>query len=241
MTRVSKTSLMQIFVPVILFLATAFPLAAQTAEEIMASVRQVAGLQDHIDLHGHLKHRGKKIPLSLLLRGKEIHFNIDEGADAFALRLNANQQELFDTTGGKVQPFPDKKIVQAIGGTDVSYEDLALKFLYWPNPTIAGENTIKTKACWRIHVANPDKTGRYREVSVWVSKKERALMRVIGYGARPQAVALKQFEVLDVTKRKGIWTVKKLSVSSFKPNGRADGVTYIDFGKKRKGSRKRKR
>ncbi len=219
---------------ILLLMLSSGLLSAQNAEEIMASVRQAAGLQNEIDLHGTLKKGGKKVPLSLFMRGKEIHFKISEGKDSFALRLGPQRQELFDTTGGKARAFPDQKIIQAIGGTDVSYEDLALKFLYWPNPKIAGEDKIKLQDCWRIHVVNPERTGRYREISVWVSKKERALMRVIGYGPKPARSALKQFEVLDIMKRNGVWTAKKLKVSSFKPNGRANGVTYINFGKKKR-------
>jgi len=200
----------------------------------MKSVRQVAALQDHQDLHGQLKKGGTKIPFSILTRGKEIHFKIDKGKDAFALRLGEEKQDLFDTTGGKARKFPDQKIVREIGGTNVSYEDLALKFLYWPNPRIAGEAVVKTQSCWRIHVVNPDKTGRYREISVWVSKKQRALMRVIGYGAKPTRAALKQFEVLDIMKKGKTWTAKRLQISEFNEKGRSKGVTYIDFGKKKR-------
>jgi len=217
-----------------LLASTSLPLLGQTAEEIMASVRQVAALQADADLRGVMKAGRKKVPLSMFLRGKEIHFKIDEGKESFALRLNPHNQELFDTTGGQARPFASEKISRDIAGTDVSYEDLAMKFLYWPKPKIAGEDSIKAQACWRIHLVNPEATGRYREISVWVSKKQRALMRIIGYGPRPAAVALKQFEVLDIMRRGKVWTVRKLKVSAFKESGKKEGTTYIDFGKKKR-------
>lgn len=211
--------------------------SAQTAEQIMADVRQVAGLQQEQDLHGHMKGNGKKVPMSMLLRGEEIHFQIDEGKEAFALRLLPNQQQLFETTGNRVREFPPGKLAEPIAGTNVSYEDLALKFLYWPNPRIAGEASIKGQACWRIHLRNPEKAGRYREVSAWIAKDQRALLKAIGYGPAPERQALKQFEVTDIQKRKGVWTPRKLRVSEFR-NGRASGVTTIDFGRPKRRSRR---
>ena len=214
-----------------LSLVSLVPAAAQTAEQIMAEVRQVAGLQEHQDLKGFMKSRGKKTSFDMFLRGKEVHFRIDDGKDAFALRLGPQKQELFDTSSGSARPFPGRKISQPIAGTEVTYEDLAMKFLYWPNPQIAGEAKIKLQDCWRIHLRNPGSTGRYREVSVWVSKEQRALMRVIGYGPAPQRTALKQFEVLDIMRRNGVWTVRKLKVAAFNNAGRQTGTTTIDFGR----------
>ena len=223
---------------VLFLLALAGWSQGQSAEQIMAEVRQVAGMQQHQDLDGIIKSRGKKRDFDMFLRGKEIHFRIDGGKDAFALRLGNNRQELFDTTSGSAKPFPNSKIAQPIAGTDVTYEDLAMKFLYWPNPEIAGEAKIKLQDCWRIHLQNPGNTGRYREVSVWVAKEQRALMRVIGYGPAPARAALKQFEVLDITRRNGVQTVGKLKIASFNQKGDQNGTTTIDFGRpKRLGRR----
>lgn len=204
---------------------------AQTGEEIMKSVRQVTALQQSQDLHGTIRKGGKQVPLSLFLRGEDIQFALDGGKERFHLRLAQNKQELSEIVGGKTTVFPADKISAPIANTDVSYEDLALKFLYWPNAKIAGEEKISRQDCWRIHVVNPDKSGRYREVSVWVSKRHRTLLRVIGYGPRPEAVALKQFEITDIMKVDKVYTVKTMKVSSFNERRRVKGITYIDFKK----------
>lgn len=197
----------------------------------MQSVRQVTALQQKQDLHGIIRKGGKKVPLSLFLRGEDIQFTLDGGKERFHLRLAQDKQELREIVAGKTTVFPEKKISAPIAETDVSYEDLALKFLYWPNAKIAGEEKINSQDCWRIHVVNPDETGRYREVSVWVSKRHRALMRVIGYGPRPAAIALKQFEIADIMKVNDAYTVKTMKVSSFNEKRRVQGITYIEFKK----------
>ena len=211
-----------------LFFAT--PVRAQNALQIMESVRQVAVLQGDQTLIGRIREGVRRIPLTLFLRNNNLQFALDGGAERFHLRLNAGGQDLFEIVNGKTQPFPPKKISQAIRGTDVSYEDLALKFLYWPNPKLIGKQKLNGQDCWRIHLVNPEKTGRYREVSVWVTMKQRALIRVVGYGPRPKVEPLKQFEITSVMKVNSLFTVKTMKVTSFEKK-RVQGTTYIEFDK----------
>lgn len=210
--------------------------SAQNAEQIMQSVRQVTALQQEQDLHGSIRKGGRQTPLSLFLRGEDIQFAIDGGKERFHLRLTPETQELREIIAGKTTVFPSNKISQPIVKSDVSYEDIALKFLYWKNPRIAGEDTIKGQKCWRVHVVNPNQSGNYREVSVWVSKAQRALMRVIGYGPQPARSPLKQFEITDIMKVNNAYTVKTMKVSAFDARGKTSGITYLDFNKsQRKG------
>jgi len=197
----------------------------------MSSVRQVAVLQGKQTLNGQIRKGAKKIPLTMYLRGKDIQFALNGGAERFHLRLNEDDQQLFEIVGGETRPFPSQKIGRAIGGTDVSYEDLALKFLYWKNPRIVGRQKLNGQDCWRLHVVNPDKSGRYREISVWVTQKQRALMRVVGYGPRPDAAPLKQFEITDVMKVGDFFTVKTMKVTSFNKERRVAGITFLEFDK----------
>ncbi len=205
-----------------------------TANEIMRSVRQVAVLQGDQNLNGVIRKKSKKTPLTMFLRGQDIQFALNGGKERFHLRLGEKTQQLMEIVNGKTRNFPAKKIVAPIAGTDVSYEDLALKFLYWPNPRIVGEEKIGRQDCWRLHVKNPEKNGRFREISVWVTKKQRGLMRVIGYGPKPARRALKQFEITKLMKVGKVWTVKTMKVTAFDQNQRVSGITYLEFQKPKK-------
>ena len=207
---------------------------AQNAEQIMTSVRQVAVLQGEQTLQGVIRKGAKKIPLNLFLRGQDIQFGINNGKEGFHLRLKEDSQELWEIVDGKPRRFQSKKIAAPIAGTDVSYEDLALKFLYWKKPWIAGSQKLNGIDCWRLHVVNPDKDGLYREVSVWVTKKGRALARVIGYGPRPNAIPLKQFEITGIMTVNGVQTVKDMKVTRFDKNRRVGGITYLEFERPRR-------
>ncbi len=201
---------------------------AQNAERIMAQVRQVTALQDNQSLQGYIRTTKFKTPVSLFLEGGNIQFALNGGKERFHLRLNEDDQDLLEYKNGKWKKFSPQKLVQPIAASDMTYEDLALKFLYWDNPRIVGEDKVKGQKCWRIHVANPGENGDYREVSVWVAQKQRALMRVTAYNGKRQPI--KQFEITDIMKVGKVYTVEKMKVSSVK-NGRVDSTTYLEFDK----------
>ena len=118
---------------------------AQDADEILSAARYVATLQQQ-DLEGHIRKDGRKAPVGLFLRGKNIQFQYyDAGKkawDIFHMRLNENRYDLFEMRDGKTFRFDEAKLGQAIMGSDLSYEDLAFRFLYGPNgkARYGGEN-----------------------------------------------------------------------------------------------------
>lgn len=211
------------------FLLSLVHSAEPTAEQIMTAVRQTAVLQNEQNLTGVIRKGSKKVPLNLFLMGKDIQFKIDGGKEGFHLRLKEDDQELWEIVNGKPQRFQDKKIGAPIAKTDLSYEDLALKFLYWKNPRLMGTQKVNGINCYYVHLVNPDKAGRYREISVWVAVNQMALVRIVGYGPRPEAVPLKQFEITDVMKVNGVFTVETMKVTQFDKDRRVSGVTYLEF------------
>ena len=201
-----------------------------TADQIMKAVRQTAVLQGKQTLQGVISKKGvKDIPLTLFLRGEDIQFMIDGGKEGFHLRLKEHKQELWELVNGKAVRFKESKIGAPVMKTDLSYEDLALKFLYWKKPWIVGSQRLNGMDCWRLHVINPEKSGRYREVSIWVTKKELALAKVVGYGPKPDSAPIKQFEIINVMKVNGVFTVETMKVTQFSKARRVSGVTYLYF------------
>ena len=126
--------------------------------------------------------------------------------------------------------FPEAKLSMAIERTDLSYEDLAMRFLYWPNGIVDGIEEIKGQECWVVRLANPTQAGRYAQVRAWVHKKSQALMQVVGYnaGGRP----LKRFAVTDVMKVGDAYTLRRMRVDTVDPvQNRVVGMTYLEFDK----------
>ena len=207
--------------------------ALPPADDLLKTARFVATLQ-HQDLQGHIRKDDLKFPVGLYLRGQDIQLSYSEPttkkAVRFHMRLSQKHYDLFELVNEKTVRFPESKLSQAVGGTDLSYEDLAMRFLYWPNGVVAGSEKIKGQDCWVIRLANPTNEGRYAQVQVWVHKKSQALLQIVGYNTGGRS--LKRFAVTDVMKVGDAYTLRRMRVDTVDPAGnRVVGVTYLEFEK----------
>lgn len=206
--------------------------ADEAAERVLATARYVSTLQ-HQDLHGDLTKDGKKMPISLFLRGNDIqfHYTIDGKANRFHMRLQNDKFDLFEIKNGNTSEFSDAKMSERINGTDLTYEDLSMRFLYWKNSKIVGEERVNGQPCYKLRLINPSKTvGDYRIVYVWVHSKQGALMKVVGYNKAGKP--LKQFQVTDIMRVGDEYTLRRMRVETIDPaNNKAVGITYMEFDK----------
>lgn len=99
----------------------------------------------------------KKIPIEIFLKGKDIQFQFYENKAwrVFHLRLNDDHNDLFEIIDGKTVDFPRAKLTESIAGTDLTYEDLALRFFYWPNPKLESTEKSAPKTPTNSALINP--------------------------------------------------------------------------------------
>lgn len=213
--------------------ALTFSASAQDPELIMERARISATLTKLDDgLTGRLTSGRNKIPIQIYLKGKNIQFQFYEKSKwrVFHMRLSDDKYDLFEIINGKTINFPRKKLTERIAGTDLTYEDLALRFFYWPNPKLEGEERIGTEECYKIRLDKPaGDAGNYYAVYVWVHKKFGAFMKIEGYGKKGEK--LKEFQVEDVMKvSDNVWTLRKMQVSTY--NGkRRQSITDMKLDK----------
>lgn len=215
--------------------------ADEAAERILANTRYAVTLQTQQDLHGYMSKNGVKTPLSLFLRKEDIQFfyKVGKVEKRFHMRLQKSQYDLFEiAAGGNTEKFNDAKLAQSINGTDVTYEDISMRFLYWKDATVVGEEKVTGQLCDKIRLVNPSKTqGAYRIVYVWVHKKYGAMMKLVGYNE--QGKPLKQFLVTDLMRLGKEYTLRIMRVSSVDPkSNKQTGITYLEFQKAKKAETK---
>jgi hypothetical protein len=203
------------------------------AAAVIAQARISASLQQ-TDLHGVIRKGPQKTVLSLFLRGKDIQFALQGGAQRFHMRLNDDNCELLEINAGKTVRFDRDKLVKPVSGTDLSYEDLTLRFFYWANPQFEGDERVNGQECWKIRLNNPGHDGEYAVVYVWVHTKFGAFMRIRGHDR--QGRMRKQFEVEEVMNvGDGVYTLRKMKVDSLDPaGGRVIGTTFLEFDRPKK-------
>jgi Outer membrane lipoprotein-sorting protein len=206
-----------------------------SAQQILEGARISATLTKLDEgLSGNLKKNGANIPITLFLKGKDIQFQFSENKGPwriFHMRIGDENFNLFEILNGKTTEFPTKKISEPIAGTDMTYEDLALRFFYWPNPKLEGNEDVGGQPCYKIRVDKPKgSAGKYEVVYVWVHTKFGAFMKIRGHDRNGGLV--KEFQVEDVMKvADNVWTLRKMQVATCDPNngGRRVSITDVAF------------
>jgi hypothetical protein len=115
--------------------------------------------------------------------------------------------------------------------TPISYEDLSLCFLYWPNATVQGEQTMLLQKCWIVRV-EPGSHGdtQYSKVDLWISKKTGALMQAEAFDSTGKLS--RRFKVISgQSLGDGLWILKEMRIESFAGRSQDRNPTYLDIDK----------
>jgi hypothetical protein len=202
---------------------------APSAKEILASVR-LQQAQQQIDLQGQLRENEKVIPFHLTQTGPVIRYAFSNPDEALQLRLGENDSRLEEVSRDGVEKVTPAQFDRKVRGTSVTYEDLALKFLYWQTGRVAGENTIRTRTCWKLELKAPSRQSQYSNVYLWVDKSGGALMRMEGYDWEGRLA--RRFEVVSAQKIEGRWFLKQMRIEEIQPaTGKVQTRTYLEIKK----------
>ena len=229
------------FLATIFLIATVLPAAARQpdAKAILEGARMSATLT-RLDegLSGNLRKGRDRTPVVLFLKGEDIQFQFKENNgpwQIFHMRIGDAEFNLFEIVDGKTRAFAPEKLVQPIAGTDLTSEDLALRFFYWPNPKFEGEENVGGQPCYKIRIDKPrGAAGRYEVVYVWVHRKFGAFMKIRGHDKNGGLV--KEFQVEDIMQiAKDTWTLRKMQVATHDPaTGRRVSITDVTFDSPKK-------
>lgn len=193
------------------------------AAAVLQSIRRAQATQK-MDLKGSLETQ----PVDAMKRPTEASFRmIADGSNlryvfsdpepvTLHLKIGESDSELMQTGGTDAGKFTPANFSKKILGTDLSYEDLALKFMYWSRAAVEGEDHMKTMDVWRIRLqAPPGGRSAYREVVLWVGKKNGALVRAEGFDANGKMI--KRFEVVSAQVVNGLWVLQRMRIEAFDP------------------------
>ena len=211
------------------FTSLAYGEPVPSAQEILASVRMLETRQQ-IDLHGQLRDNETVIPFRLIQTGPIIRYSFSNPAEQVQLRLGENSSRLDVVTDTGTEKLAASKLDQAIRGTGVTYEDLALQFLYWPNARVLGQENIRTRNCWKLQLRAPSRESQYSNVLLWIDKTSGALMRLEGYDWNGQLA--KRFEVVSAQKIDNRWFLKQMRIEELQPGTKkVQSRTYLEIKK----------
>ena len=209
------------------FVAASSAAAPPSAKEILDSVRMLESRQQ-IDLGGQLRENEKVIPFHLIQNGPLIRYSFTDPDEVLELRLGENGSRLDVVTDTGAEKFAAEKLKEKVRGTGITYEDLALKFLYWENARVLGDETVRTRSCWKLQVVATSRDSQYWNVVIWVDKASGALMRMEGYDWNGKLV--KRFEVISAQKIDNRWFLKQMRVEELEPGrNKVQARTYLEI------------
>src|ERR1035437_8812389 len=128
---------------------------APSAKDILDSVR-LRQSQQQIDLQGQLRQNNVVVPFRLVQSGPVVRYVFSHPAEALQLHIGEKDSRLEEVTGAGVEKVAPAEFDHKVRSTDVTYEDLALKFLYWPDAEVLGSDNIRTRNCWKLQLRAPN-------------------------------------------------------------------------------------
>jgi hypothetical protein len=200
--------------------------ADEQAAEILSGIR-LADISRELD--GRLrKQDGTIIPFRLRAGGDELIFSFTDPTEVLKLTLNDSGSNLTLQTGDRERSISGTRLNDSVRGTDITYQDLALRFLYWKNSRIEGEQTVRTFSCWMILLQQNNPNIAYASVRVWVAKQSGAMLRAEAFDAQSRLV--KKFEVISGQKIEGKWFLKQMRIERYDPaTGNLASRTYLEI------------
>jgi hypothetical protein len=200
-------------------------------EEILVAAR-MNPLGAGITLEAQLRAGSMKVPFVIEVGDGAVRYGFSSPQQDILLRLGESESTLEERRDGTKNPVPISKFDDSVRGGLITYEDLALRFLYWKNPRLLESETVRSRDAWKIEIPAPRGGSQYGIVRVWIDKQSAALLRIEGYDTTGRLV--KRFEVVSAQKIDGQWMLKQMRVERIDPETRkTTGITYLEvLGKK---------
>lgn len=194
----------------LLLLAGGASAQTPTAEEIMRTAR-LNPMSQQAKLDARIENEEGTTPFTISLQNGVVNYDFQNPDQQIQLVLSEDSSELRERSGGKqVKPA---RYDQKVRGTPITYEDLALKLLYWPRPKLLGEDTVRLMKCWQIEIQAPRGQSQYGVARLWIDKKSGAVLRINGYDSKGRK--MKSFEMISGQKIEGRWMLKTMRVDTY--------------------------
>jgi hypothetical protein len=198
---------------------------APSAKEILDSVR-LRQTNQRIDLRGQLRQGATVVPFQLIQDGGVVRYVFTDSNESLQLNLGELSSELDELSDAGVKEVSE--FDRKVRGTDVTYEDIALKFLYWPKAEVVGQEKVRTRDCWKLQLRPPGRRSQYSSVYLWIDKNGDALMRLEGFNWDGKLV--KRFEVVSGQKIDNRWFLKQMRIEAIEPGtNHATSRTYLEI------------
>lgn len=113
--------------------------------------------------------------------------------------------------------IPPPKLTDSILGSDVTWIDATMDFLWWKNPELVGSGEVKGRDCDIIKLISLDSTDSCSFGKVWLDKAQRVLMQATQNnkdGKETRRMWVRAVQKMEVAKDDERWVIKDLEVET---------------------------
>jgi len=205
------------------------PVVAQEDANTMLDQIRFAQAEISKPLTGRLRPEdGPAIPFQLGLKGSQIDYQFSNPPETLRLELTDSGSILSDENPGGRQNLSGPKLQQTVRGTDITYEDLSLRFIYWKNAKLNGEQRVRAITCSVVDVQPASRNTAYSTVRLWVAKDRGALIKAEGFDWQGRLV--KRFEIISAQRVEGKTIFKQIRIERLNPEtGKVVSRTYLEL------------
>ena len=171
---------------------------------------------------------GASIPLQLQLKGSEIDYQFSNPPETLKLQLTDSGSILSDADAAGRQDLSGSKLQEPVRGTDITYEDLSLRFIYWKNAKLNGEQRVRAITCSIVDVQPPSRNTAYSTVRLWIAKDRGALIKAEGFDWQGKLV--KRFEIISGQRVEEKTIFKQIRIERINADtGKVVSRTYLEL------------
>lgn len=204
--------------------------ATQAAEPDANAVLEGARINpagQHMILDAQLRKGSAKTPFTLTVDG-QVRYTFTNPDQELILTLEDDGPKLSERVGDKTVPVKVARFDERLRNSGLTYEDISLRFLYWKNPKLIGDEQLVTGPAWIIEVQAPRGQSQYGVARLWIGKDNGALLKMEGYD--PKGRQMRSFEVIQVQKLDGQWMLKQMRVWTIDPETgkKPNQPTYLE-------------
>jgi hypothetical protein len=200
----------------------------KTAEEILRIVRASYALQNQ-KMNGQLRDAatGRTEPLTLTMEDQVMRFVFKNSpSEIVHLDMSTAPATLYQVRPGGAGQVAVGQLGTSVRGMAFNYEDLSLRFLYWPRPQLMGVGRVSAQKCWIVRVTNPGKDGPYHAVDIWVHQGSGGAAQMEAWDRGSKII--KRYRVNSIQKLDNATMLKELKDETLDPaNGEVKGRTYM--------------
>jgi hypothetical protein len=216
---------------IVLLVCSLIPHLTSAGADANAILDQIRSAQAQISrpLSGRLRpENGDPIPFQLQLKGPEFDYKFTNPAETIKLQLTDSGSVLTDEKAAGQQVLSGSRLSESVRGTDITYEDLSLRFIYWKNASDEGEQRVRAITCSIVLVQPSARNTEYGSVRLWIAKDRGALIKAEGYNW--QGKPIKRFEVISGQQIEGRTIFKQIRIERLDPqSGKVVSRTYLEL------------